>query len=223
MILNRIEVLEEIPMGFIDTVKNKKIVIVGCGGVGSPLANILVRSGFENLVLVDNDFVDESNLQRQIYTFSSVGKSKCEELKKSILEINKNADIKTFFSVLNKNNIEEICGECDLVVDCTDNFETRKIINLYCEEAGKDWIFNGAIRHEIVFCTFYGKDKKFSKVFPNEIKDQSCQDVGVLASTTFTSASFAYNQILKYFLGTKEDKLFKMNLWTYKTYEVNLK
>ena len=91
--------------------------------------------------------------------------------------------------------------DCNLIIDATDNFKTRKIINDYCEENKISWLHTGAVKTEVIICLFNGEKKFFSKVFPKEIKDEECCEVGVLASTTFTAASFAYNEVLKFFIG----------------------
>ena len=217
------EKLEVIPEDFQEKIKNKKIILVGCGGVGSVLGQLLIRGGFMNLVLVDNDIVDETNLQRQLYREENIGEAKTNALKEELMSIDKNSKIKIFNTILDEYNIADICRNSQLIIDATDNFETRRAINEYCEEKEKDWLYNGAVRAEIMTCLFRGKDKLFNKVFPQNVANVSCCDVGVLASTTFTSASLAYNQILKYFLNTRnQKKLIKMNLWTNKIFEIKL-
>ena len=207
---------------FQNSIKNKKIIIVGCGGVGSVLAQLLVRGGFLNITLIDNDIVDETNLQRQIYFEENLGELKVNALKEILIKIDKNANIKTFQIIIDEININKIALNSDLIIDSTDNFHTRKIINNYCETNKKDWMYNGAVMDEIISGIFYGKDKIFNKIFNKKINDVSCCNVGVLASTTHICASLAYNNTLKYFLNMKEKKLIKINLWNNKLHEINL-
>ena len=208
---------------FQELVRDKKIVLVGCGGVGSVLGELLVRGGFLNLTLIDNDIIDETNLQRQNFKQMDIGKIKSVALRDVLKEIDGEVDVEIFKDVLCKENIEEICNNSSLIIDATDNFETRRLINTYCEDKEKDWLYNGAVKTEVISCMFYGVDKLFSKVFSKEVKDESCCDVGVLASTTYTSASIAYNKILKYFLNEKDYTLIKLDLWTNKIFEVKIK
>jgi len=210
--------LEEVQKEF----SNKKIIIVGCGGVGSPLGELLVRGGFTNLFLIDNDLIDDTNIQRQIFLEEDIGKFKSLALKDYLLKIDSKSNIEIFNGILDKTNISKICKNSDLIIDATDNFETRKLINNYCESKNKDWIYSGAVKSEIICSLFRGEDKLFSKVFPNDIKDESCCSVGVLASTTFTAASLVYNQVLKYFLDINESKLIKLDLWSNKIHEIKL-
>lgn len=219
----RQEQLSIIPVGFQKKIKTKKIVIIGCGGVGSPLAELLVRGGFLNIVLIDFDKIDETNLNRQIYFEQDLGKIKSFALKEHLLKIDKNAKIQVFEEKISEKNISKVCTGSDLIVDATDNFKIRKIINDYAQTNEKSWLYNGAIKTEFITCLFYGKENMFSKVFPKEIKEEKAGDVGILASTTFAAASLAYNQVLKYFLEIKDDKLIKIDLWNNKIYEVKIR
>jgi len=220
---SRQEKLEFIHKNFQESIKNKKIVLIGCGGVGSVLGQLLVRGGFLDIVLVDNDIIDETNLQRQIFAEENIGESKSVALKENLEKIDRNVNLKVFNTIIDESNIDKICRNSGIIVDATDNFETRRLINEYCEEKEKTWLYNGAVKTEVMSCLFRGEDKLFNKIFPQNVANISCCDVGVLASTTFTSASIAYNQILKYFLGEKCDKLIKYDLWENKVHEVKIK
>lgn len=209
---------------FDEIFKNKKIILIGCGGVGSVFAELLIRGGFLDITLVDNDIIDETNLQRQIFFEKDIGKSKSKTLGKFLKKINSKGKIHVFETILDYNNIEKIGLNSDLIVDLTDNFETRIIINNYCEKTNKNWLYTGAVKGEISCYLFKGEKKLFSKIFPKKIIDEKCCDIGVLASTTFTAASFAYNQVLKYFLEKNyEPKFIKLNLWTNQIFEIKIK
>ena len=155
---------------FQSSFKDKKVIIVGCGGIGSVFAELLIRGGFLNLTLIDNDLIDETNLQRQIYFESDIGNFKSKSLKEILIKINSKSKIKVICNILTSENIEKICENSDLIIDATDNFETRKIINKYCEKKKKDWLYTGAVKSEIICCLFKGELKLFSKVFSNNIK-----------------------------------------------------
>lgn len=217
------KILEKIDEKFKDKIKAKTITVIGCGGVGSVLCELLVRGGFLNLNLVDLDVVDETNLQRQTYFEEDLEKPKVKALKEKLEKINPKSNISIFLDKVEKNNIDKFCNNTNLIIDATDSFQTRIIINNYCEEKGIDWIYNGAIKTELVTCTFYSKDKLFKKVFPSKLKEEVACDVGVLASTTYACASLSYNQVLKYFLNIKENKMIKIDLWKNTFHEVKLK
>jgi len=219
----RQERLDFIPKNFQEIIKHKKVVIVGCGGIGSPLAELLIKGGFLNLSLIDKDKVYDVNLHRQIYDENDNLKFKVIALKENLLKHNSKAKIVVNKTYLDEENIDDICRDSDLIIDATDNFESRIIINKYCEENNKDWIYNGAIRTELVSCIFYGDEKLFAKVFPKSPKNIKCSEFGILGSTAYASASLAYNQILKYFLGIKDYKLVKIDLWKNKMFEIKIK
>lgn len=219
----RQEQLKFIPKNFQKNIENKKIVLIGCGGIGSPLAELLVRGGFLNLTLIDYDKIDKTNLNRQIYFEKDIGRKKSFVLRDYLLEINENAKINVIGNEVNENNINNFCFDANLIIDATDNFEIRKLINKFSLENKKDWLYNGAVKTEVISCLFYFKENLFKKVFNSKIKNEKASDVGILPSTTFLSASLAFNQILKYFLNIKENKLIKLNLWTNQLFEVNLK
>lgn len=220
---SRQERLFFIPETFQEEVENKKILLIGCGGVGSVLAELLVRGGFLDLIIVDNDVIDYTNLQRQNYYEIDVGKPKATTLKEHLRKVNVDCNIDARVELVSERNLPLLAKNARLVIDATDNFHTRRIINDYCEKENKDWLYNGAIKTELVCCFFYGKDKLFNKVFSQKNIEENTCDVGVLASTTFSAAAIAYNQVIRYFLGIKEYKMIKMDIWTNKLFEVNIK
>jgi adenylyltransferase/sulfurtransferase len=224
---SRQDALNQLPNNFSQSIHNKQLIIIGCGGIGSPLAELLVRGGFQTLTLIDTDIVDETNLQRQTFTEQDIATQKTTALKHRLEQIDskakKNKTIKIINDTLNKENINQIFKNSDLILDCTDNFETRILINNYCEQNNKDWIYSGAVKTQIMSCLFLGETKLFKKVFPKPIKNESCCEVGVLASTTFASASLTYNQVLKYFIGQKEQILIKQDLWTNQLFNIKIK
>jgi len=208
-----------------DSFNNKHIIIIGCGGVGSVIGQNLVRGGFLNITLVDNDLIDETNIQRQQYFESDIGKSKSKTLSKYLKKINKKINIKFIENLIDETNISKYCSNSDLIIDATDNFETRLIINKFCEKEKKDWIYIGAISAECCCILFKGEKKLFSKVFNNKnMINKSCCEIGVLSSTTQCSVSLAYNEILKYFLDKKnyESKLIKFNMWNLKLFIIKI-
>jgi adenylyltransferase/sulfurtransferase len=224
MIINREEIflksiVKDLDLNF---KSKKKLLVVGAGGVGSVICELLIRSGFNNLTIVDNDMVDETNIQRQIYFRTDIGRYKVDALKDYLYNINNNVNITVIKDILSKENISKVSKDIDLIVDATDNFQTRRLINDFCELEGKDWIYNGAIKGEIISCLFIGKEKKFNNIFPKEIKDESCCEFGVLASTTFISASICFNKILKYFLNIEDNFLIKYNIWNNQFFKIKI-
>ena len=113
--------------GSINTLKSKTILVFGCGGVGSYVIEGLVRTGISNFIIVDNDIVSKSNINRQIIaTANTVGKSKVEVTKERILSINPSSNVKTFETFILEDSLETICFEnVDYVVDCIDTISGK--------------------------------------------------------------------------------------------------
>ncbi|MBV9471112.1 MAG: ThiF family adenylyltransferase, partial [Abitibacteriaceae bacterium] len=110
-----------------------KILMVGAGGLGSPSALYLAASGIGEMTIIDPDVVDLSNLQRQIlHDTSSVGVPKVESAKKRIHEVNPNVKVNAIQDQLSNENVRQLVREHDLVVDGTDNFQTRYMVNDAC-------------------------------------------------------------------------------------------
>jgi len=118
-----------------------RIAIVGLGGLGSWIAEALVRSGFSNIILFDNDKVEAGNLNRQNYTIEDLEKPKRESLVNRLRKINPNIYIE-LRDRLTENNIKKYFSEVDLLIDATDNLRTRYLINEYSVLLEKSWIFS---------------------------------------------------------------------------------
>ena len=117
----------------LDVIKSKKILLVGCGGVGGACAVSLVRSGIENLTIVDYDTVEESNLNRQaVARRSNIGKKKVDVLKEMLLDMNNNARITTMDVFLDENNMDEIVTDYDYVIDACDSVKTKEALIKRC-------------------------------------------------------------------------------------------
>lgn len=126
-----------------------KVLIIGLGGLGSPVSLYLAASGIGELILADFDSVDLSNLQRQIvHTTASIGSSKPESAKETLLRINPDTSIRTITDRLTLEQLEEEVAAADLVVDCTDNFEVRFAINDACLRQRTNLVSGAAVRME---------------------------------------------------------------------------
>ncbi|GGO86620.1 molybdopterin-synthase adenylyltransferase MoeB [Marinobacterium nitratireducens] len=128
---------------------NARVLIVGLGGLGSPVAMYLAAAGVGSLVLVDDDDVDLSNLQRQIVHHSGrIGRPKVESARETLAALNPDIAIQTLCERLSPQRLEELVETVDLVVDCCDNFATRFAINRACFRHGRPLVSGAAIRLE---------------------------------------------------------------------------
>ncbi|MBI5709162.1 MAG: molybdopterin-synthase adenylyltransferase MoeB [Candidatus Eisenbacteria bacterium] len=129
--------------------KAASVLVVGAGGLGSPLALYLAAAGVGRIGLVDDDVVDESNLQRQVlYGTSALGKPKLESAKARLLDLNPGVRVDTFETRLTSGNAFEILRPYDVVVDGTDNFPTRYLVNDACALLGKPNVYGSIFRFE---------------------------------------------------------------------------
>lgn len=169
--------------------KNSHALIVGTGGLGSPLAQILTRSGIGRLSLVDFDVVDESNLQRQIlFNDQDVGQSKVYAAKKALQNQNPFVEIDAFDAKLDLDNCQDLIvnlpSRPDLVIDCSDNFAIRDLLNQVCRRLNLPLLSTAAIAEVGQLALFTQETGCYRCLFGDDIGDESnCANSGVLAST----------------------------------------
>ena len=181
-----------------------KILIVGMGGLGCPVAEFLVRAGAGLLGIVDSDKVDLSNIHRQsLYNMSDLRKSKVSVAKSKLKKINPSVKINCYKMRLNKNNYQKIIKEYDYIVDGSDNFKTKFLVNDFCKK-NKKILFTGAIsKFDGHIFTFDFKNKKticIRNFFQeNEISDEilNCEFDGVLGTVAGMVGVLLANEILK--------------------------
>lgn len=126
---------------------DSSVLIIGMGGLGSPVALYLAAAGVGRLVIVDHDQVDLSNLQRQIiHRMDSIGISKVESAKASLKALNPDCQVEAINALLDEAALAEQIGKVDLVLDCSDNFATRFMVNRLCVALGKPLVSGAAIR-----------------------------------------------------------------------------
>lgn len=143
---NRQIILPELGKEGQQRLQRAKVLIVGVGGLGSPIALYLTGAGVGTIGLVDDDVVSISNLQRQVlYSESEVGLSKAIQAKKRLEALNSDVQINAYPTRLTKDNAADIIHSYDIIVDGCDNFATRYLINDTCVQQGKIYVY-GAIR-----------------------------------------------------------------------------
>ena len=181
-----------------------KVLIVGVGGLGSPAAEFLVRSGVGLLGIIDYDKVSLSNLHRQsLYETSHVGKSKVQVIKKILNRINPNTKVQTYNLKLNNINFKKIIKKYDYIIDGSDNFKTKFLLNDFCLKY-KKFLVSGAIsKFDGHIFSFNFKNKKlpclrcfFQETEPSD--DQlNCETEGILGTVAGIVGTIQANEILK--------------------------
>jgi molybdopterin/thiamine biosynthesis adenylyltransferase len=122
------------------------VTIIGCGGLGSTISEHVTRAGIGDITLVDKDVIEIHNLQRQhLYTESDIGTQKVLAAEKRLKEINSDIKIRGFAKEVTKNNIEDFIKKRDIVIDGTDNLDTRFLINDACIKHGIPWVYGACV------------------------------------------------------------------------------
>lgn len=166
-------------------IENAKIIIVGMGGLGCPSSQYLVAAGVGEIGIVDGDRIDESNLHRQIlYTPQDIGKPKVEVAKQYLQAMNSRTKIKTYFESLNSKNIASIMEKYDLILDCTDNFEIKFLLNDVCLRMKKVLITASATGFEANLMVIDGSGPCLRCLFPKAASANigNCNLTGILGA-----------------------------------------
>ncbi len=184
-------------------IQNSKVLVVGCGGLGSPVIDLLSRAGVGIIGMMDHDKVSLSNLHRQImFTADDVGKYKVNILKKKISKINKKVKVKIYRNKADEKNLGKILKKYDVIVDGTDNFKTKFLLNEFSLKYKKKLIIGAISKFEGHVFTFDFSLKKspclkcFYQGEPS-VGVLDCETDGILGSTAVITGSLQANEVLK--------------------------
>jgi len=183
-------------------IKSASVLVVGAGGLGSPVLMYLAAAGIGKIGIIDDDKVDMTNLQRQIiHSTSSIGELKTESAKRRIKQINPEIIVDIFGTRLTIENAKEIIDGYDIIVDGTDNFATRYTISDCCEILGKPWVFGSIHRFEGQVSVFnLNGSPNYRDLFPKAPPPElapNCAEAGVLGVLPGIIGSFQANEVLK--------------------------
>ena len=183
---------------------SSKVLIVGAGGLGSPVAEFLSRAGVGSLGIVDDDKVSLSNLHRQsLYNTSDIGKLKVKIAKDKIKKINPNTKVTIYKIRLNNNNFKKIINDYDYIIDGSDNFTTKFLLNDYCLKFKKILVTGAISKFDGHVFTFNFKNKKVPclRCFfqESEISDDllNCESEGILGTVAGIVGTIQANEVLK--------------------------
>ena len=190
-----------------ERVSQSHALIVGAGGLGSPTALYLASAGVGHITLIDHDVVDVSNLQRQIaHTQDRVGQLKVESLKKAMTQINPEVQVECIAQRADSVLLNQHVAMADVVLDCTDNFETRHAINLACVQHIKPLVSGSALRMDgqvAVYDIRQNHAPCYACVFPptQQFEETRCATMGVLAPLVGIIGSLQATEALKILSG----------------------
>ncbi len=200
-----------------------RVVIVGCGATGSALASLLARSGIGTLRILDRDYVEPSNLQRQaLFDENDARESvpKAIAAAQQIARFNSQIVVEPLVADLTPANINSLLGGCDLIMDGTDNFETRYLINDYALKNSVAWIYAAAVgSYAVTMNILPGETACLACIFPESPRGtvETCETAGILNSAVNLVASIAATEALKFLVGARlkmRRTLLSWDVWT---------
>jgi sulfur-carrier protein adenylyltransferase/sulfurtransferase len=200
-------IIPEIGMTGQKRLKNARVLVVGAGGLGSPALLYLAAAGVGTLGVIDFDVVDESNLQRQIiHGQSDIGRLKAESARDSVAEINPFVNVQVHTEALTNDNVLEIFSEYDLIVDGTDNFATRYMVNDACVLLGKPYVWGSIYRFDGQASVFWAEHGPcYRCLYPDPPPPgmvPSCAEGGVLGVLCASIGSIQVTEAIKLLTGT---------------------
>ena len=180
--------------------KKSRVLVVGVGGLGCPAALYLAGAGIGHITLVDGDTIELSNLGRQIlYTEADINNNKASTAAKRLREQNSTIAIEAIERPFTIDNGNKLVESHDLVIDCTDNFPTRYLINDLCHNHNTPWIYGSITEYSGQMALFDGKGPCFRCIYPQAPNNpQDCNSVGVLNVLPGVIATLQVNEALKY-------------------------
>lgn len=188
--------------------KEASVAVVGAGGMGCPVLQYLAAAGLGTIGIVDGDTVEESNLQRQVlFGTTTLGENKATAAAKYINNLNPHVAVEAYSFLLTRENASSILSRYDFVIDCSDNFETRYLIDESCEALKKAWIYGAIHRYEAQVAIFnYHGSPTYRQLFPKQSieKIPDCADSGVLGVLPGLTGMLQATECIKLITGIGE-------------------
>lgn len=218
-----------------ELLQSARILIVGMGGLGCPSAQYLASSGVGTIGIADDDIVSLSNLHRQIlYTPDDIGNYKVDIAAQKLQQQNPSVSVIPYRLRITSSNVMDLISEFDLIIEGTDNFETKCLLNDACVLAGKPLVYGAIYQHEgqVSIWNVLQKDGSYSPhyrdVFPNAEESQvpNCREGGVIPTLAGITGCMQANEAIKYITRSEDTlagKLWMMNVMSGKTQIIKLK
>ena len=219
--------------------------VVGVGATGAAAAGLLVRAGVGQIALIDRDFVEASNLQRQVLFDENDAREalpKAEAARRHLGRVNADVRVEAHVADLTPENIESLLNGAEIILDCTDNFETRYLLNDFCVQGGRPWIYTAAVgayaatmnvlprigngEAQPAWTRSVEPTACLACIFPEAPRGevQTCETAGVLGPAVNLAASVAVAEAMKFLTGQPERmrrSLLSHDLWTGERSEIS--
>ena len=184
---------------------NSRVLIIGAGGLGAPAAFYLAAAGVGEIGIIDGDHVDLSNLQRQIIHFTQdVGRPKAQSAKEKINQLNPDVKVTTYEALFTKENAINLVSEYDFIIDGTDNFSAKFLINDACVIAKKPFSHGGILKFDGQTMTYVPGSASYRCVFkepPPKNVVPTCSQAGVLGAVAGMLGTIQAAEAVKYLIG----------------------
>jgi molybdopterin/thiamine biosynthesis adenylyltransferase len=206
-----------------------RVAIIGCGATGACISGLLARAGVGHLAIIDRDYVEPSNLQRQtLFDEADAVESlpKAVAAARKIAAFNSEIQITPVVADLTPENIEQLLANADLILDATDNFETRYLINDFAVKHGKPWIYAAAVAsYAVTMNIIPGETACLACVFPSPPKGaiETCDTAGILNSAVTLIGSIQATEAIKFLVGAKDTlrkTLLSFDVWSNEQAEI---
>lgn len=219
--------LEEVDVAGQEKLLQSHALVIGAGGLGSAAAPYLAAAGIGHITLVDHDRVELTNLQRQImHTEKSVGKSKVNSGKEFLQHLNSGIQIETIEAKVTVALLDELLPSVDVVLDCTDNFATRHLINASCVQHSIPLVSGSAIRFDGQISVFDPRNTAspcYACIFsPDEsFEEVSCSSMGIFSPLVGIIGAMQAAQAIQVLIGFGEVLVGRMLLWNARTTQID--
>ncbi|UCF11611.1 MAG: HesA/MoeB/ThiF family protein [Thermoplasmatales archaeon] len=202
----------------------KHIIILGCGGLGSNSANILVRTGIGSIDIVDDDLLDLTNLHRtSLFNEEDTSKLKCQILEEKLQQINSEVTVKGIKKRITKENIESVVKRADIIIDGTDNMETRFLINEVAVKSNIPWIYAGVHGTVGMVMGIIPRQTPCLKCISQSIVDNIEGEIPVLGNLPVIIASIQCTEAMKTLLGKQLSGMIIYDIWKQRFEQIDLK
>ncbi|SEK90688.1 adenylyltransferase and sulfurtransferase [Aquimarina amphilecti] len=201
--------LDEIGVDGQEKLKSAKVLVIGAGGLGCPILQYLTAAGVGTIGIIDDDVVDKTNLQRQVlYTVDDIGRSKAKVASERLSGLNPFVFFKVYEEKLDNDNALELFSEYDIIVDGSDNFPTRYLVNDACVITDKPLVFGSIFKFQgQVSVLNYKNGPTYRCLFPNPPEQgavPNCSEIGVLGVLPGIIGSLQANETIKIIVGIGE-------------------
>ena len=223
---NRHIILDEVGETGQLRLKNSRVLVIGAGGLGCPVLLYLNAAGIGKIGIVDFDQIDKSNLQRQVlFDIQSIGNSKAQRAKEKLEAVNPHNSIQIYKERINVDNALNLIKNYDIVVDCTDNYETRYLVNDACVLLEKPLIYAAIFKYEGQVSVFnYKNGPTYRCVYPSPPKSASitnCSESGVIGVLAGIIGTMQANEVIKLILGIGEPLSGKLSVYSSLTCQIS--